>query len=103
MTSYLLVLAQAQPTASPWRSLLPMVIMLGAFYVILILPRQREMKRHQAMLGTLQKGDTIVTAGGVIGEIMTIKDDQLTIRSGGSSLVVERQRVSRKVTPKEGK
>src|SRR5688572_7217349 len=103
-TPLLLLLAQAPAPISPWRAWLPLVGMMAIFYFILILPRQREMKRHQAMVEGLQKGDNIVTAGGLIGEIVSIRDNQLTVRSGSATVVVERARVSRKVTPKaEGK
>lgn len=101
MTTLLLALAQAAPPQiSPLRAYGPLVLMVIAFYVVLILPRQREMKRHQAMLAALAKGDTVVTAGGLIGEIQVLKDDQVTLRSGTATVVVERQRITRKVAPK---
>ena len=103
MNTLILVLAQTAPGISPWRAWLPLVGMMAVFYFILILPRQREMKRHQAMIGALQKGDTVVTAGGLIGEIQSIRDSQLTVRSGSATVVVERQRVARRITPTEAK
>jgi preprotein translocase subunit YajC len=98
MDMLLLVLAQASAPASPWRAYLFFFGMMAIFYVMLIVPRQREMKRHRAMITGLQKGDTVVMSGGVIGEIQAIRDNQVTLRSGGSTLLVEKQMVSRKVT-----
>ncbi len=92
----LLMLAQAAPNQSPLVTFLPIVAMLAIFYFILIVPQRRQMKQHQALLSSLQKGDQVVTAGGLIGEIMAIRDDQVTLRSGTSTVVVEKVRVLRK-------
>lgn len=70
------------------------------FYFLLIRPQRQQQKQHEEMVKGLKKGDEIVTAGGVVGEIVHIKDDRLTIRSGESKLVVERDRVTRVNTPK---
>jgi preprotein translocase subunit YajC len=54
------------------------------------------MKAHQALLASLQKGDQVVTAGGLIGEVMAIRDDQVTLRTGTSTVIVEKARILRK-------
>jgi len=92
----LLMLAQAAPNQSPLITFLPIVAMLAIFYFILIVPQKRQMKQHQALLSSLQKGDQVVTAGGLIGEITGIRDDQVTLRSGTSTVVVEKVRILRK-------
>jgi preprotein translocase subunit YajC len=91
-----LMLAQAAPNQSPFVTFLPIVAMLAIFYFILIVPQRRQMKAHQALLASLQKGDQVVTAGGLIGEITGIREDQVTLRSGTSTVVVEKARVLRK-------
>lgn len=65
------------------------------FYFLLIRPQRQQQKQHEEMVKGLKKGDEVVTAGGIVGEIVHIKDDRLTIRSGESKLVVERERVTR--------
>lgn len=69
------------------------------FYFLLIRPQRQQQKRHEEMLKTLKRGDEVVTSGGVVGEIIHVKDDRLTIRSGESKLIVERERIA-KVIPK---
>ncbi|MCC6930872.1 MAG: preprotein translocase subunit YajC [Gemmatimonadaceae bacterium] len=82
----------------------------GIFYFLMIRPQQKQRKEHEARLRALKRGDTIVTTGGLVGEVMHIKesskdgaavksmDDHLTIKSGESRVVVERGKVARVLT-----
>ncbi len=54
---------------------LPLVLIMGVFYFLLIRPQQQKAKEHQAMLGKVAKGDTVVTHGGLIGKVTKIIDD----------------------------
>lgn len=92
----ILTLAQANTTSNPIATYLPIVLMLAIFYFILFVPQRRQQKAHQALLASLQKGDQVVTVGGLIGEIMAIRDEQVTLRSGQSTVVVEKNRIQRK-------
>jgi preprotein translocase subunit YajC len=72
------------------------------FYFLLIRPQQQQRKQHEAAILQLKKGDRIVTAGGLIGEVQHIKsaatpsgDDEITIKSGESRLLVERNRIAK--------
>jgi preprotein translocase subunit YajC len=82
--------------------IIQLVLIVAIFYFILILPQRREQKRHREMLAALRPGDSIVTAGGLIGEIIQLRDDQITLKSGESRLVIERARVSRLLNPPAG-
>ncbi len=85
-----------------------MLVMFAIFYFILIRPQQRQRKQHELTIQNLKKGDRVVTAGGVIGDVVHIKalgadgkttaEDEVTIRSGESRLIVERGRIARIVT-----
>jgi preprotein translocase subunit YajC len=103
----LLLLAQA-PTGSG--SLTPIVVqfalIIGIIYFIMIRPQQRQRKKHEELLGALKRGDEVVTAGGIVGEVIHIREmsadggkaraeDRVTIKSGESRLVVERGRIAR--------
>ncbi len=55
---------------------LPMVFMVVIFYFLLIRPQQKKAKEHKALLDNLKKGDRIITNGGIIGTIINI-DDQI--------------------------
>ncbi|MCL6621071.1 MAG: preprotein translocase subunit YajC [Syntrophobacterales bacterium] len=57
----------------------PMILMVAVFYFLLIRPQQRKAKEHRAMLDSLKRGDRVVTAGGLIGEIVAINDQVLTL------------------------
>lgn len=72
------------------------------FYFLLIRPQKKEQDRHKQMLAAIQKGDEIVTGGGIIGKVVEAKEDRLTIESGGTRMVVERARVARRVNNEKG-
>ena len=54
---------------------LPLVLIMGVFYFLLIRPQQRKMKEHQEMLKKVGKGDTVVTTGGLVGKVIKVVDD----------------------------
>jgi len=56
-------------------SLVPLVLLFGIFYFLLIRPQQQRMKAHQAMVQAVKRGDTVVTAGGLVGKVAKVKDD----------------------------
>lgn len=76
------------------------------FYFILLRPQQQQRKKHQARLLALKKGDEVVTAGGLVGEVAAIasslKDgqptaslgDRVTVKTGESKVVVVRGRIA---------
>ena len=76
--------------------LIQLVLLIAIFYFILILPQRREQKRHREMIAALRPGDSVVTAGGLIGEIVQLKDDELTLKTGEARVLVERARIAKK-------
>ncbi|HEX5521500.1 MAG TPA: preprotein translocase subunit YajC [Longimicrobiaceae bacterium] len=77
--------------------IIQLVIVFGIMYFLLIMPQRREQKRHREMVAALKTGDEVLTAGGVIGEIIAIKEERVTLKSGDARLVVDRARVARKL------
>ena len=73
------MMAQGQ-SMSGWTSLVPLVVMLGIFYFLLIAPMRKRQKQQEQMIGELKAGDRVLTAGGIYGTIVGIKDDRLTLR-----------------------
>src|SRR5687768_17019934 len=59
---------------------IPMILMFGIFYFLIIRPQSKKAKLHQQMLAELKKGDDVVTTGGVLGRITGIKDDEVTLQ-----------------------
>ena len=65
-----------------WGNLFPLLMMLSIFvifYFLLIRPQQKKAKEHRQFLENLKRGDRIITAGGLVGEIITITDQSLTL------------------------
>jgi preprotein translocase subunit YajC len=89
----LLTLAQAQGTGGGadsgplgacgggggMSSLVFMLLMFAVFWFILIRPQQKRAKEHQAFLGSLKKGDDVVTRGGVVGRVTGVQDNLVTL------------------------
>jgi preprotein translocase subunit YajC len=75
-------MAQAAGGAPPGGGL-SMFVMMGLFvvifYFLLIRPQQKKQKEHQAMLGKLAAGDEVVTSGGIVGRIVEISDNFITL------------------------
>ena len=120
MTSALfpvLALLQA-PAAGGSPSYAPLLFQFGLifviFYFLIIRPQQKQRKAHEEALRNLKRGDRVVTAGGIIGDVIHIKetmqegktaaamDDEVTIKSGESRFINERGRIAKIVSPTGG-
>ena len=74
--------------------------LVAIFWFLLIRPQRQQQKQHEQLLKGLKKGDEIVTSGGIIGRVIHLKDDRLTIESGEARLVVDRAKVASVIAPK---
>ena len=54
---------------------LPLILIFGIMYFLLIRPQQQKVKQHKAMVEALRRGDQVVTQGGLIGKVSKVKDD----------------------------
>jgi preprotein translocase subunit YajC len=70
------------------------VIMGVMFYLILIRPQQKRAKEQAALLKTIKKGDKIVTSSGIVGVVLTVKDNTVVIRSEETKLEIIKSTVS---------
>ena len=111
MNSVFPIFAQAQSATPGGSSLMPFLFQLaaimGIFYFLMIRPQQKQRKALEAAILNMRKGDSIVTNGGVVGEVVHIKeavddgkpskgmDDLVTIRTGDVKIVVERRAIAR--------
>ncbi|MEO0304752.1 MAG: preprotein translocase subunit YajC, partial [candidate division WOR-3 bacterium] len=75
MLNYLIFNQTATQQANPLVSLLPLIIMFAALYLLFILPQQKAEKKHKEMLNSLNKGDKVILSSGIIGTITNIKED----------------------------
>ena len=83
------------------------------FYFIWFRPQQRQRRQFEATIRAIKKGDEVVTAGGIVGEVLHIKEtakdgqptksmeDRITIKSGDARLVIERGRIARVLTARD--
>jgi preprotein translocase subunit YajC len=83
----------------------------GIFYFLLIRPQQKQKRKHEEALRSIKRGDQVVTTGGIIGEVVHVREtvnadgttarpmeDQVTIKSAESRLIVERGRIAKIVS-----
>src|SRR3989442_12741933 len=61
-------------------SFLPLILILGIFYLIVFLPARRRQKKLQMMIDNLKAGDKVITSGGIYGTIVGFKDDRIQLR-----------------------
>jgi len=87
-----LVLAQATTSrpAAPQGGgletlLVPFLLMAAVFYFIMIRPQSAEKKKREAMLSAIKKNDRVVTVGGILGTVLSVKDDEITLKVDESS------------------
>lgn len=71
--------AAGAPGGSELMGFLPLILIFVVFYFLLIRPQQKRMKQHKEMLGSIRRGDRIVTNGGIVGQVVRAGDDELTV------------------------
>jgi preprotein translocase subunit YajC len=77
---------QIQPTASAapapplFVNFIPLILIFGIFYFLLIRPQQQKQKEHQKMLSELKKNDEVITAGGIHGVVVNVKDSSVVLK-----------------------
>jgi len=69
------------------------------FYFLLIRPQRKQQKSHDEMVQSLSRGDEVVTIGGIIGKIVHLTDDRMTIKTADETrLEIERSKIGRKAS-----
>ena len=79
--------------------LFQMAAFIAIIYFLLIRPKVQQEKRHREQIAQVKRGDEIVTVGGLVGEVVHIKDDRLTVKSGESRVIVQRDRIAEVRSP----
>ena len=85
---------QQDPRAGIMSNIGLMVVMVVVFYVLLIRPQQKKQKQHAELLKAVRAGDKIVTSGGVVGVVLSVKDKTLTIRSADAKFEVTKAAIA---------
>jgi len=87
MNTYLLLFQDGSGGSSLLGLLLPLLLMAGIFYFLVILPQRRQKQQLEAMIADLKINDEVVTNGGIIGKIKEIKDTSFIIQSAEKSFI----------------
>ena len=75
------------PPGAGWEQLIFLGIFVLIFYFLLIRPQNKRRKEHMELMGSLTKGDEVVTAGGIVGQITKVEDDFVVLEVGKNSVL----------------
>ena len=70
--------AGGQSSGFDFTAILPLILMFGIFYFLLIRPQQKKAKEHKNLVAALKKGDEIITNGGLLAKVTDVEDNFLT-------------------------
>ena len=74
-------------SGSIWPMIIFLVVIFALFYFVMIRPQQKRQKEHQAMMQELQRGDKVMTAGGIYGTIDSVSEDSVVIKVEGGTMM----------------
>ena len=99
MNSFSGMLADAAAPASgqpqnPLFQFAPMILLVIVFYFILIRPQQQRAKQQAKLIAALKAGDKVVTAAGIIGTVISVKDKTVSLRSADAKFEVTKASVT---------
>ena len=86
------ILAQATTQSAPGlgdmlKGMWPFLLLMAAMWFLMIAPQRKKQKEHAKMLAAIKSGDDILTAGGIYGTVVSVKEDRLVVRLGDSTKV----------------
>ncbi len=88
------LIMQTTPAGGAIAQFVPLILIFVIFYVFLIMPQQRRMKAHKAMLAAVMRGDTVVTNGGIVGKVKKVSETELTLDLGATEVKVVRSMIA---------
>ena len=94
MINYAYAQAAAQQP-SMLASFIPLILIFLIFYFLLIRPQQKKQKEHKVLLDSIQRGDEILSSGGILGKVIRVDNDKLTVEiAKGVSVIIIRSTVA---------
>ena len=72
----------------------PMILLVIVFYFILIRPQQQRAKQQVKLIASLKSGDKVVTSSGIVGVVITVKDQTVSLRSADAKMEVTKSSVT---------
>ena len=95
--------AQAAPAAQPgggMGSIIMLVVLFGAMWFFMIRPQQKKMKEHQLLIGSLKKGDEVITNGGLMGRVINLDNFAIDLEIAKNTVVRIQRGVVVQILPK---
>lgn len=101
MMPVLTIILQAQrPSMLPF--LIQFAAIIGIFWFLLIRPQRKMAQKHRQVLAALKRGDEVMTEGGIIGSVVHLAEDRITLKTAENTrLVVARQKIARVLSTEE--
>lgn len=90
----------ASANAGNMPSIILLVVFIAVFYFLLIRPQSKRAKEHQNLVNNLQRGDEVVTSGGIFGKIVNIEDNIITLALNGDTEIKLQKAAIGSVLPK---
>lgn len=86
------------PVDSQYGSLISFVVLIAAFYLLIIRPQMKRQKDQAALMASLAVGDRVVTIGGIFGTIRTLEDDEVQLEIASDVVIMmARSAIARKI------
>jgi len=92
--------AAVAPQGGGFMEFLPLVALLAVFYFLILRPQQKRAKEHKALVEALQKGDEVVTIGGIMGKVTKVSEDSAAIEIADNVIVQVQKAAIQNVLPK---
>jgi preprotein translocase subunit YajC len=87
-----------QEQGSVLASMLPLIVLFGIFYFLIIRPQQKQAKQHKEMIDALKKGDKIITNGGLICDVVKPEEDFIKAKLNDDTIVkISRDFIAKKI------
>lgn len=94
-----LLAATAKKQSGGAAAFLPLIILVGVFWFMIMRPQQRRAREHKAMTSNVKQGDKVVAAGGIVGTIRRVDDDTLSLQVADNVVIkVDKGSVTRRIS-----
>ncbi|WP_423927733.1 preprotein translocase subunit YajC [Candidatus Palauibacter sp.] len=82
-------------TANPAATMMMMFGFIAIFYFIFFRPQKKQQREHQELIRNLKRGDVVTTIGGIVGTIVHLTNERVTVKTGDTRIEVERAKIGR--------
>lgn len=91
-------LAQGKQQGNPLASFLPLIVLVGVFWFLIMRPQQRRAREHKMLTTNLSQGDRVVAAGGIVGTVRRVDDDTISLQVADNVVIkVDKGSVSKRL------